>query len=185
MTRQEINWNEIDPDDFWLWEELDDLYTELDESGVEDATEWEHFGAIESILYTLAERAVRRENYPREKYEADRKRMIAEGMNPRCIMSYSECMAYDLFQAELEREREVDTAWDEFELWDEWDETDFEYGDELDFDVESLVEMVDEMQESALAELDAFGFIEPPNPYEEREPLNNAEFAACCNCFTM
>jgi len=150
MARQEINWNEIDPDDFWLWEELDDLYDELDASGVEDATEWEHFGAIESILYTLAERAVWRENYPREQYEADRKRMIAEGVNPRCIMSYSECMAYDFYKAEEE-------------AYDEW-ERDLEeaYAErELEFDAEQLMELVDEMEVSANVEREVFGSAEP------------------------
>jgi hypothetical protein len=175
MARQEINWNEIDPDDFWLWEELDDLYTELDESGVEDATEWEHFDAIESILYTLAERAVWRENYPREQYELDKARAIAEGTDPRSIMSYAECMAYDFAKAEDER-------YDEWKRAMEEAYAELEAEQKLEFDAEQLLELVDEMQESAFAELGAFGFVEPPNPYEEREPLNDAEFAACCDC---
>lgn len=148
------------PEDFWLWEELDELDAELEASGIEDATAWERWDEMESVLMTLAERYTWHRNNTREQYEANRKRLIAEGEDPRCIMSYSECMAYDLFQAELEREREVDTAWDEFELWDEWDETDFEYGDELDFDAEQLVEMVDEMQEASMVELEQFGCIE-------------------------
>ena len=167
MARQAIDWNAIDPNDLWLYAELDDLYAELDKAGIEDATEWEHFGAIESILYTLAERAVWRENYPMEQYEADRKRMISEGVDPRCIMSYSECMAYDLFKAEEEAydewEREESRAAEvESEPLSEFDAYGVEERDEL-------LALVEQAYEVASSELAAFGFSESPFDTEDFE----------------
>jgi len=172
--------------------------------------------------------ALHEPTYSKEQYEADRKRLIEEGEDPRCIMSYWECLAYDEWQAELEREREyeremdeayaeheleaniawleseiaeldaemeaegvedatawekwdelekllyawaerkveldkmnreseVDEAWDEFERCEAYEETDFEG---LDFDAESLMEMVEEIEEAAMVEREQFGCIE-------------------------
>ena len=47
-------------EDMHLWRRLDELDAELDASGVEDATEWEHWDEMENILMLLAERHVQR-----------------------------------------------------------------------------------------------------------------------------
>ena len=47
-------------EDMYLWRRLDELDAELDASGVEDATAWEHWDEMENILMLLAERHVQR-----------------------------------------------------------------------------------------------------------------------------
>ena len=141
------------PEDMWLWEELDELDAELEASGIEDATAWERWGEMEEVLMMLAERYTWRENYPREQYEADRAKAIEDGENPRCIMSYSECMAYDMYQAELEREREAEEAY--------WDAVEEYEREEAEREVEELAELAEMAEENALTELEVFGNVEP------------------------
>ena len=130
----------------------------LEAAGVEDATAWEHFPEMEEVMYALyefeVERAERRDfetRYPREQYEADRARLIAEGVDPRCIMSYRECFAHDRWERELEREREWEEAYDEAMRERE---TAREVAER-----DEICEFVEIAEESALSELAAFGCI--------------------------
>lgn len=53
-------------EDAHLWAIIDEMDEEMEAIGIEDATEWEHFGEYEGTLYLIAERAVERE---RREYE--------------------------------------------------------------------------------------------------------------------
>ena len=53
-------------------------------------------------------------SYTYEQYELDRKKYIASGIHPRLIMSYHETLAYEEYQAEVEREREIEEAYEQF-----------------------------------------------------------------------
>ena len=104
------------PEDMWLWEELENLEAQMEAEGVTDATSWERFPEYEYALCVLAERAAWRENYPYEQYKRDREAAIADGIDPRCIMSYSECLAYDEYERWESRWDEVWEAYDELEV---------------------------------------------------------------------
>lgn len=79
--------------------------------------------------------------YTREQYEQDRRKAIEDGINPRLIMSYSECLAWDEYQAEMEREREREIAAEVAERDD-------------------VVELAEQAEEAAMIELAEFGCIE-------------------------
>ena len=142
--------------------ELAEWDAKLEASGVEDATAWEHFPEMERVMYALgeyelelAERRDFESRYPREQYELDRQRLIDEGADPRCIMSYHECFAHDRWERELEREREIweacEEAYRERELAAEVAERD------------QLIEYVEFVEEAALTELREFGYVEFEN----------------------
>ena len=54
---------------------------------IDELASWEKFAA-------------EREAYPREQYEADKAKAIAEGVDPRLIMSYFETLSYMAWEAE-------------------------------------------------------------------------------------
>ena len=151
----------------------------LEAAGVEDATAWEHFPEMEEVMYALGEFEVelaeRRDfeaRYPREQYEADRARLIAEGEDPRCIMSYHECFAHDRWERELEREREIEEAYDEYykQMLEDLaeDERDRAISKEV-AEIEELLEFVEVIEENSRAEIQAFGFIALLDDLEELE----------------
>lgn len=149
------------PEDMWLWEELENLEAQMDAEGVTDATSWERFPEYEGVLCILAERAAWRESYPYEQYKRDRAAAIADGTDPRCIMSYAECLAYD----EFERwERQQD------EVWEAYDEV-------CGFDADVIAEAVEAAEEAAIHEIREFGF--PAGEFDERV-CSDAEYAAFC-----
>ena len=77
--------------------------------------------------------------YTREQYNEDRRKAIADGVDPRLIMSYSECLAWDAWQDE--REKYV-------------------------YDDDELLEFVEAAEESAVHEIREFGF--PVGEFDER-----------------
>ena len=51
--------------------------------------------------------------------------------------------------------------------------------------IDQLCREVEVAEESSLSELAAFGYAEPINPYEEREPLNAVELEAAIDDWTF
>lgn len=145
------------------WEEmrlrLMELEEELEASGIEDATEWEKFPEMERIMYDIAEHDMRLAEYPREQYEQDRAKLIADGVDPRLIMSYSACIAYDEMEAELEREREIEEAYDE---WQRECAITAEVAER-----DEIIELAEMAWEAAMVELAAFGTFDEYEPYYE------------------
>lgn len=135
-------------------EGYDNLVTVLDEDGESFA---EHFAKY-------------LRDYPYERYEADRARAIAEGEDPRLIMSYFGTLSYMAWEAEKERE------WEEAEAYDEeWDEDDVRQMREAYAELEreeaereiaaevaerdEIIEFVEFVETAARDELAAFGNI--------------------------
>ena len=139
--------------------ELAEWDAKLEASGVEDATAWEHFPEMEEVMYALAEfeheLAKRKDfesRYPREQYELDRAKAIAEGTDPRCIMSYQECFAHDCWEREMEREQEI---------WDAYDEAYEQMAIAAEVaERDSIIEQAELAWETSMAELKEFGCIE-------------------------
>lgn len=140
--------------------ELAEWDAKLEASGVEDATAWEHFPEMEEVMYALAEfeheLAKRKDfesRYPREQYELDRAKAIAEGTDPRCIMSYQECFAHDCWEREMEREQEI---------WDAYDEAYEQMAIAAEVaERDSIIEQAELAWETSMAELGAFGNVWP------------------------
>ena len=168
-----------------LRDEMAEWDARLEAANVEDATAWEHFPEMERVMYTLsefemelAERKDYEARYPREQYERDRAKLIADGIDPRCILSYSACRAYDEFYAELERELEIEESYDEAyeRIAAELDEFDDLLPEleralvELVYDKpevaievaerDEIIELVEQAETAALVELEQFGCIE-------------------------
>ena len=149
--------------------ELAEWDERLEAANVDDATAWEHFPEMERVMYTLgefemelAERMDFEARYPREQYERDRAQLIAEGENPRCIMSYQECFAHDRWERELEREREMHEAYDEAYEQMLADIAEYEREQAIAAEVaerDELIEYVEFVESAARDELAAFGCI--------------------------
>ena len=143
------------------WEEqelrLMELEEELDASGIEDATEWEKFPEMESIMYAIAEREVAKNSYTREQYESDRAKAIAEGVEPRLIMSYSACLAWDEWQRTKDEWEDDDDEW--IEMREAYEELEREKAERDDWAIESeqAAELAEFAERSAMSELAAFG----------------------------
>jgi len=122
--------------------------------------------------------AEEREAYPREQYEADRAKLIAEGVDPRLIMSYVGCLSSMAWEAEQEREAEIcesyDESWaeeDERQMREAYAELEREKAAEREIAAEvaerdALIELAEVAEESANSELAAYGFIANPVEYE-------------------
>ena len=153
-------------------EKLDELYSlAAEESAVCIRSRHdEDWLRIELELDKLA----RMERYPRKQYEADRAKAIADGVEPRLIMSYQACLAWDAWQEELEREYEWAEAYDD--AAEEWEIA--KAAAEYEEEIEATLETAEVALKSALSELLAFGYVEPPSLRKERKPLNDAESAA-------
>ena len=52
-------------------------------------------------------------------------------------------------------------------------------------EIDQLCREIEVAEESALSELTVFGYAEPINPYEEREPFNAAELEAAIDGWTF
>ena len=116
--------------------------------------------------------AAEREAYPREQYEADRAKLIAEGVEPRLIMSYIGVLSSMAWEAEMEREAEIwesyDEAWaeeDERQMREAYAELEREKAAERGTAAEvaerdETIELAELAEESAMSELAVFGCIE-------------------------
>ena len=120
--------------------------------------------------------AEERKAYPRERYEADRAKLIAEGVEPRLIMSYAATLSSMAWEAEREREAEI---------WESYDEAMAEYERQMDEDIaeyeaeqeiarevaerDALIELVELADETAMSELAAFGNVWPEDGVSQAE----------------
>lgn len=110
--------------------------------------------------------AAERKAYPREQYEADRAKLIAEGVDPRLIMSYIGTLSLMAWEAEQEREAEIWESYDEAMAELEREEAEREIAAEV-AERDEIIELAEMAEEAAMAELGAFGFVEPPEDFEE------------------
>jgi len=110
--------------------------------------------------------AEERKAYPREQYEADKAKLIAEGVDPRLILSYTATLSSMAWEAELEREFEEAESYDEAMAELEREEAEREIAAEV-AERDAIIEHAEMAEEAALSELEAFGCIE----FEDDEPM--------------
>lgn len=103
--------------------------------------------------------AAEREAYPREQYEADRAKLIAEGVEPRLILSYTATLSSMAWEAEMEREAEIWESYDEAMAELEREEAEREIAAEV-AERDEVIELAEMAWESSMDELAAFGCIE-------------------------
>ena len=168
---------------FKSWEEASYLMWSLDCYGVEYEVECgvnlveEGYDNLVTLLdergVSIAESTVELiDSYPYEQYEEDKAKAISEGENPRCIMSYRACLAYEEWEAERGEWQE---DWDE--LLDEQERDRATAAEVAERD--ETIAMVEVAEESALSELAAFGSIEfetgvPWNEWVDAESVDAA-----------
>lgn len=95
-------------------------------------------------------------SYPYEQYKLDKAKLVAEGVSPRHIMSYSATLAYNEWQSELDYDEEMERQMRE-------DIAEYERDLRIAAEVAERDELLDAVaiaEENALCELAAFGFVE-------------------------